>query len=326
MAQSSESIEALIKNAFALQIAVRTTEDADAICRKNHLTFPELLAPFSQLHSQVQLKDVQGHLYSLKNVHVRFSWPQTEPLPDSKLRLMLSAVVQQKQGGGTAGSATPWFESYKHTFLEQLKQSDHECIRSYVSVMLVVSSTHADPLSAFSQLYAVQKEAEQARFPKWLIPHLLYYHVLLHDVSEGNDTRAQENFEKVKVTYGGTSSYLLQVNSRPPGASDRGIPDPWGQFVSSSHEEMDEVDGPFRSLKLKLKSKNKTKHEATEQAPNNSSQQVGHIPVAAVDPNLLKPNVREEAKLIDTNSDEELSSVATGDDPLSQIADRKSVV
>ena len=52
MAQSSESIEALIKNAFALQIAVRTTEDADAICRKNHLTFPELLAPFSQLHSQ----------------------------------------------------------------------------------------------------------------------------------------------------------------------------------------------------------------------------------------------------------------------------------
>ena len=51
----------------------------------------------------MQLKDVQGHLYSLKNVHVRFSWPQTEPLPDSKLRLMLSAVVQQKQGGGTAG-------------------------------------------------------------------------------------------------------------------------------------------------------------------------------------------------------------------------------
>ena len=31
------------------------------------------------------------------------------------------------------GSATPWFEAYKHTFLEQLKQSDHECIRSYVS-------------------------------------------------------------------------------------------------------------------------------------------------------------------------------------------------
>ena len=86
----------------------------------------------------------------------------------------------------------------------------------------------------------------------------------------------------------------------------------------------DEVDGPFRSLKLKLKSKNKTKHEATEQAPNNSSQQVGHIPVAAVDPNLLKPNVREEAKLIDTNSDEELSSVATGDDPLSQIAARSA--
>lgn len=52
MAQSLQSIEVLIKNSFALQVAVRSTEDADAICRKNRLTFSELLRPFSHLGNE----------------------------------------------------------------------------------------------------------------------------------------------------------------------------------------------------------------------------------------------------------------------------------
>ena len=52
MAQSLQSIESLIKSAFALQVAVRCEEDVEAICQKNNLTFADLLRPFSQVSTQ----------------------------------------------------------------------------------------------------------------------------------------------------------------------------------------------------------------------------------------------------------------------------------
>ena len=48
---------------------------------------------YNTYHS-VQLKDVQGHLYNLTNVTVRFSEPQDDPVPDSKLRMELANVVR----------------------------------------------------------------------------------------------------------------------------------------------------------------------------------------------------------------------------------------
>ena len=49
---------------------------------------------YVMLTHTVQLKDVQGHPYTLKNIHVRFSEPQLEPMPDVKLHLLLSDVVK----------------------------------------------------------------------------------------------------------------------------------------------------------------------------------------------------------------------------------------
>ena len=51
MAQSVHGTEVLIKSVFALQVAIRSTEGAEAICNKNQLGFTELLKPFSQLSS-----------------------------------------------------------------------------------------------------------------------------------------------------------------------------------------------------------------------------------------------------------------------------------
>lgn len=57
------------------------------------------------------------------------------------------------------------------------------------SVLLVVSSTEPDVMDAFASLYTKQKEAEQSKNTKWLTPHMFYYHVLLHDVLQGNGAR-----------------------------------------------------------------------------------------------------------------------------------------
>ena len=42
----------------------------------------------------VQSKDLQGHPYTLKNVYIRFSDPQLEPTPATKLQSALSEVVR----------------------------------------------------------------------------------------------------------------------------------------------------------------------------------------------------------------------------------------
>ena len=55
MAQSTRSVESLVKLTYALQIATRCSEDAESICRKNHLSFPELLRPFSVLSEKGEL-------------------------------------------------------------------------------------------------------------------------------------------------------------------------------------------------------------------------------------------------------------------------------
>ena len=40
-------------------------------------------------------------------------------------------------------------------------------------------------MEEFAQLYTKQKQSEQGKHPKWLAPHIFYYHVLLHDVMDG---------------------------------------------------------------------------------------------------------------------------------------------
>lgn len=48
MAQCNLTPQEFIQNAFAPQIAILCSEDADNICLKNNLRFVELLQPFSK--------------------------------------------------------------------------------------------------------------------------------------------------------------------------------------------------------------------------------------------------------------------------------------
>ena len=43
-------------------------------------------------------------------------------------------------------------------------------------------------MDAFAGLYTRQKESEQTQTANWLTPHMFYYHVLLHDLSQRHTT------------------------------------------------------------------------------------------------------------------------------------------
>ena len=57
-------------------------------------------------------------------------------------------------------------------------------------VVLVVSSSCPDPLESFSKLFTKQRQSEQGKYPKWITPHVYYYHVLLHDSTSCPEARS----------------------------------------------------------------------------------------------------------------------------------------
>ena len=52
MADLLHPFPSFIKNSYGIRVAVRSTQDVEELCRKNHLSFCELLRPFSQLSTE----------------------------------------------------------------------------------------------------------------------------------------------------------------------------------------------------------------------------------------------------------------------------------
>ncbi|KAM8888090.1 trafficking protein particle complex subunit 8 isoform 1-T1 [Synchiropus picturatus] len=143
----------------------------------------------------------------------------------------LSEVSSSKHFTAT----TPWFEAYREKFLQTMPASEHEFLNHYLACLLVVSSTETVPLEQFLKLsqeqHRIQHSGEYTN-PKWFIPNTLKYYVLLHDMSEGDEQRADSLYEDMKQKYGPQGCYLLKMNSRTlSDEQDEQIPDPWSQYV-----------------------------------------------------------------------------------------------
>uniref|UniRef100_A0AAX7T8H8 Trafficking protein particle complex 8 n=1 Tax=Astatotilapia calliptera TaxID=8154 RepID=A0AAX7T8H8_ASTCA len=134
---------------------------------------------------------------------------------------------------------TPWFEAYRENFLQSMPASDHEFLNHYLACLLVVSSTEAVPVEQFLKLsqeqHRIQHSGEYTN-PKWFIPNTLKYYVLLHDMCEGDEQRADVVYEDMKQKYGSQGCYLLKMNSRTFSANvDEQIPDPWSQYLHKNN-------------------------------------------------------------------------------------------
>uniref|UniRef100_A0A8C7IEG0 Trafficking protein particle complex subunit 8 n=1 Tax=Oncorhynchus kisutch TaxID=8019 RepID=A0A8C7IEG0_ONCKI len=258
MAQCVQSVQEFIQDSFVPMVAVLCSEDAEKITRKNNLNFSELLRPFCRLTSEGHVRDPNNQVQVVKNLRISVNNVVTRPsVPTSGVhspaqRRLLSAVVsasQPAEGGVanviTAGdydlnisATTPWFEAYRESFLQSMPASDHEFLNHYLACLLVVSSSEAVPVEQFHKLsqeqHMIQHNGEYTN-PKWFIPNTLKYYVLLHDMSQGDEQRADSVYEDMKQRYGCQGCYLLKINSRTAAAgTDEQIPDPWSQYLNKS--------------------------------------------------------------------------------------------
>uniref|UniRef100_G1PRH5 Trafficking protein particle complex subunit 8 n=1 Tax=Myotis lucifugus TaxID=59463 RepID=G1PRH5_MYOLU len=266
MAQCVQSVQELIPDSFVPCVAALCSDDAERLTRLNHLSFAELLKPFTRLTSEeVHMRDPNNQPHIIKNLKIAVSNIITQPPQPGAIRKLLSDVVSGSQPADglvanviTAGdydlnisATTPWFESYRETFLQSMPASDHEFLNHYLACsMLVASSSEAEPMEQFGKLSQEQHRIQHNNdysYPKWFIPNTLKYYVLLHDVSAGDEQRAESIYEEMKQKYGTQGCYLLKINSRTSNqASDEQIPDPWSQYLQKNSIQNQESyeDGP----------------------------------------------------------------------------------
>uniref|UniRef100_A0A672YVX3 Trafficking protein particle complex 8 n=1 Tax=Sphaeramia orbicularis TaxID=375764 RepID=A0A672YVX3_9TELE len=275
MAQCVHSVQEFVQDSFVPMVAVLCSEEAERVTRKNNLSFDELLRPFCRLTSEGHIRDPNNQVQMVKNLRICINSIVPSPssasasLSPAQRRLLDEVVLfcQPQEGAVTsvitAGdydfnfsskfavittlewietwnqATTPWFEAYRETFLQSMPASDHEFLNHYLACLLVVSSSEAVPVEQFLKLsqeqHRIQHSGEYTH-PKWFIPNTLKYYVLLHDMSEGDEQRADAVYEDMKQRYGPQGCYLLKMNSRTFLAeTDEQIPDPWSQYLHKNN-------------------------------------------------------------------------------------------
>ncbi|XP_076134156.1 trafficking protein particle complex subunit 8 isoform X2 [Alosa pseudoharengus] len=256
MAQCVQSVQEFIQDSFVPMVAVLCSEDAEKVTRKNNLNFPELLRPFCRLTSEGHLRDPNNQLVVVRSLRVCVTGISTRPPHTATLRAALSNAVATCQPPDTTSAnvitagdydlnisaTTPWFEAYREIFLQSMPGSEHEFLSHYLACMLVVSSSETVPLDQFLKLSQEQHKIQHSgeyTHPRWFIPNTLKYYVLLHDISDGDEQRAESVYEDMKQRYGSQACYLLKINSRHGGAvgSEEQIPDPWSQYLQKTHTQ-----------------------------------------------------------------------------------------
>ncbi|XP_031564684.1 trafficking protein particle complex subunit 8-like [Actinia tenebrosa] len=286
MAVCSQSPADFLQGVFCPTIAVTCSEDAEQVCMKNKLSFVEMTRPFCQLTTEAHIRDPSGAVHTVKNWKLRLLEMSAPHPPHHVVNKLLHEVVARTQPVNTepssyspeyqAKASTPWFEAYRDCFLQLLKPSDHEFIRHFLSCVFVVSSHHSDPMNAFatmtSQLLDQQQTSPNSHI-KWFSTGVFRYYVLLHDVNDAVESKAEAIYQSMKSVYGLYACHMLMVNSVNPvtAAQMPNLPDPWSQFIiPASSESLDWDDEVNSSI------------EATEEDPINCAVDENFDPEKAI--------------------------------------------
>ncbi|KAK5639608.1 hypothetical protein RI129_012100 [Pyrocoelia pectoralis] len=250
MSHSKLSSQDFIKNTFTPQIAVLCSPAVDNICQKNNLSFTELVQPFCKLNSDVYLQDTNGGVLTIHNLKISLLDVNFRPPQPTLARKFLNACVSQSWEQRTQKlqignydldipTSTSWFESWRDTFLQVQFPSDHEFTKHFLACILVAASNEVNPIDTMTRHNQTLNQIQNIipnKLPKWFHSNVLRYYLIVHDNMTGDDDKATQSLEALKVSYGLSNCFLLRMNSRPPEQTNEQLPDPWSQYVSSTFE------------------------------------------------------------------------------------------
>ncbi|ETW06659.1 hypothetical protein, variant [Aphanomyces invadans] len=223
-------------------ILLNASDEAQRICRKNGgLSVEQLLNGFGVFtHADTPVRTINGHI-RLPEMRLRFiSTSRFKPSSSEETAVRLNHVVSTsataltagnnlplvldpvqteadvpyflRSIGGTAADSMPWYGSFKHEVMESFQCDDTSMMYHPHALMLVVSSTEADPRHAFHQL-GLSERLPQVFQDGLYDMNLPKYYLVLHDTCETQHTSIDPAAIYRNLNIPPTSGGVVRINS-----------------------------------------------------------------------------------------------------------------
>ncbi|KAI1731495.1 ER-Golgi trafficking TRAPP I complex 85 kDa subunit domain-containing protein [Ditylenchus destructor] len=306
-------------------MALLTSPGAEASAEKNRLSFADMLSPFST--TQITIKDPNGQQVNTRlRLDIRDIRKNGFLLSHTVLPHVLHeatrSVTSQKVDAGEDSDA--FSQVFCNSFLYWFEPAEHDYLRAYLCCIFVVSTSDIDPMEELNRLQYQQHLQQHGGNdhaasglslpphcapPKWMLPNILKFYVLVQDLSTDNEERyfntftiypkalafrAKSIFSAMQTRYGGNLCHLLRVNSAD-NLSD--MPDPWARILEQRYKGL---HSGLELAKRTLLIKSQELSEAASQEIDPSSTQTQFL--STVSPSLTRSSTGSSSLVYIPNS------------------------
>lgn len=218
-----------------------------------------------------------------------------------------------------------WFEEWREIFLTVQFPADHEFTRHLLSCLIVLSS--ADPnivetAQKLTQRIHQMQTVTPQKLPKWFHPSaVLNSYIVLHEGSQGDLSKAQHSYELLKMTYGDSKCFLIQINSLDSnsttlnsGGVQETVPDYWSAYIKPTRTSNDIVNASNGTLNI-LSSSEQLSSPRTPQEISMATNLISKTPAMALGGNATPASALSSVQLLpSTLFDEQPNSIILNND------------
>lgn len=230
---------------------------------------------FKLLLFLAQFRDITGTSVSIRGLRINFCNVDWRPPQTVLARKMLNEAVTHNYDERTRimnlihnnnitleiPVAETWFEEWRETFLTVQFPADHEFTRHLLSCLIVLSSGDPNIVETAQKLtqriHQMQTVTPQ-KLPKWFHPSaVLNSYIVLHEGCQGDLSKAQHSYELLKMTYGDSKCFLIQINSLDSNSTisnsagiQETVPDYWLAYIKPTRSSNDTVNASNSTLNI----------------------------------------------------------------------------
>jgi hypothetical protein len=221
------TVRDMVHKIISPSVLVLPTNAAEAITRKNGLSFIDIVRPLAMVDtSSVPINTTREQPFRIPHLYINFCEPgDVEQAPPELLDMSLEAVVRSTEPTDEDKQAAmdqhpTWLDDYRDELERGLRSCEHESLHHPLACMLIASVDEPDLIPTMQSLSSM--ESLPPLFREGVIdPNMLKHYVLLQDMSvPGTDpTRGEEMVRGIREAFGIAACSLLRINSQPDSTS-----------------------------------------------------------------------------------------------------------
>lgn len=213
-------------------VMVLTTPLAEAACRKNGLSFVDMLSPFSLFKKiDVPVRTASEVPYRLQMFKIRMVYAsdvrkEDYEVADERIKPVISEAnekalpdllsdppqLEDVLGKPEAELCPLWIKKFNRELMRTLSFSEHETFDHPVACLLAVSSMDKEPVSKFVDLFNTNQLPSLLN-EGIMDPQILKHYLVIHDQQEGPQDIAVNVLAEMRSTLGLNDCKLLCINS-----------------------------------------------------------------------------------------------------------------